>query len=197
MTGKKTLVTKSSKMMAFVDIEDLYGVMETVVFPNVYERCQDILNEDEVVVMKGKLNFKEGEMPKVLADNIVLIDDPEVDKIAEFRNSSRSSGRSRQEDYDQYGYPGQDNIPPAEQAPDVQPVKVRIPQDSEESEMLSRIKEVIARYPGNTPVYIYLKSGRTIRTGSGGGVRPTAELLSDLGDIVLNRNVKFAGRVQF
>ncbi|MBR3147299.1 MAG: DNA polymerase III subunit alpha [Eubacterium sp.] len=186
VTGKKTLVTKSSKMMAFVDIEDLYGVMETVVFPNVYERCQEILNEDEVVVMKGKLNFKEGEMPKVLADNIVLIDDPEVDKISDFRNS-RGTGR----------YPEQDVIPPAEKEPDVQPVKVRIPQDSEESEVLSRIKEVIARYPGNTPVYIYLKSGRTIRTGSGGGVRPTAELLSDLGDIVLNRNVKYAGRVQF
>ena len=78
-----------------------------------------------------------------------------------------------------------------------QPVKVRIPQDMEESDALQKIKEVLTRYPGSTPVYIYLKSGRTIKTGNNAGVRPSADLLSDLGDIVLNRNVKFAGRVVF
>ena len=80
---------------------------------------------------------------------------------------------------------------------DVEPVKVRIPQDMEESDALQKIKDVLKKYPGNTPVYIYLKSGRTIRTGEGAGVRPSADMLSDLGDIVLNRNVKFAGRVVF
>ena len=178
VTGKKNLVTKSSKMMAFVDIEDLYGVMETVVFPNVYERCQEVLNEDEVVVMKGKLNFKEGEMPKVLADNVMRIDDPDVQNIGNIRGSY------------------QRNAAEPAQRPQVQPVKVRIPEDREESETLDRIKEVIRDYPGDTPVYIYLKSGRAIKTGQGSGVWPSVELLSDLGDIVGNANVKFAGRVQ-
>ena len=76
-------------------------------------------------------------------------------------------------------------------------MKVRIPQDVEESDALQKIKAVLKRYPGSTPVYIYLKSGRTIRTGEGAGVRPAADLLSDLGDIVLNKNVKYAGRVVF
>ena len=186
VAGKKNLVTKNSKMMAFVDIEDLYGTVETVVFPNVYERCQEVLNEDNVVAMKGKLNFKEGEIPKVLADNVMMLDDPEVDTIA---NSGRGYGQqSKSPNYDDYSYP--------ERKPQ-QPVKVRIPQDMEESDALQRIKEVLKKYPGDTPVYIYLKSGRTIRTGEGAGVRPAADLLSDLGDIVLNKNVKFAGRVVF
>ena len=51
-------------MMAFVDLEDLYGEVEVVVFPNVYERCREAIEEDNVVVVKGKLNFKEEEMPK-------------------------------------------------------------------------------------------------------------------------------------
>ena len=183
IAGKKNLVTKSSKMMAFVDIEDLYGVTETVVFPNVYERCQDILSEDSVVVMKGKLNFKEGEIPKVLADNVLLIDDPDVGGIMEYR--ARSEQRAPE-------YTGEER-----KAPQAEPVKVRIPQEMEESEALQKLKEVFKKYPGDTPVYIYLKSGRAVKTGEGAGVRPTADLLSDLGDIVKNSNVKFAGRVRF
>ncbi len=250
VAGKKNLVTKNSKMMAFVDIEDLYGTVETVVFPNVYERCQDVLNEDCVVAMKGKLNFKEGEIPKVLADNVMMLDDPEVETIARYSadrgygsgygggygsgygggyGSGYSGGYGEAEEayagpIDGYGGAAAEERPagvengnnaggadgerpsrPADgnstggagAARPVQPVKVRIPQDMEESDALQRIKEVLKKYPGNTPVYIYLKSGRTIRTGQNAGVRPTADLLSDLGDIVLNRNVKFAGRVRF
>ena len=187
VAGKKNLVTKNSKMMAFVDIEELYGTVETVVFPNVYERCQEVLNEDNVVAMKGKLNFKEGEIPKVLADNVMMLDDPEVDTIARY-NAGRGYGNS---------YGGSYAVPEETHTEPSQPVKVRIPQDMEESDALQKIKEVLMKYPGDTPVYIYLKSGRTIRTGENAGVRPSADLLSDLGDIVLNRNVRFAGRVVF
>ena len=77
IAGKKNLVTKNNKMMAFVDLEDLYGVSEVVVFPNVYERCQESLTEDNVVVIKGKLNFKEGEVPKLLADSVTGVDEVE------------------------------------------------------------------------------------------------------------------------
>ncbi|MBQ1489695.1 MAG: DNA polymerase III subunit alpha [Eubacterium sp.] len=70
IAGRKNLVTKNNKMMAFVDLEDLYGMTEVVVFPNVYERCQQAIVEDNVVLLWGKLNFKEGEVPKVLADRI-------------------------------------------------------------------------------------------------------------------------------
>ena len=216
IAGKKNLVTKNSKMMAFVDIEDLYGTVETVVFPNVYERCQEVLNEDNVVAMKGKLNFKEGEIPKVLADNVMMLDDPEVETIAKYSSrgyggnysggySGGAVGSFGEPDEEAYAGPidgygagmpqgdaaGQKAVRPA------QPVKVKIPQEMEETDALQKIKEVLLKYPGNTPVYIYLKSGRTVRTGEGAGVRPSADLLSDLGDIVLNKNVRFAGRVVF
>lgn len=75
ITGKKNLVTKNNKMMAFVDMEDLYGPVEVVVFPNVYERCQQDIMPDKVVIIKGKLNFKEGEVPKLLADSVVDMDE--------------------------------------------------------------------------------------------------------------------------
>ncbi|MFQ7474140.1 MAG: OB-fold nucleic acid binding domain-containing protein, partial [Anaerovoracaceae bacterium] len=70
ITGKKTLLTKNNKMMAFVNLEDLYGSVEVVVFPNVYERFGSIVKEDAIVSISGSLNFKEGEIPKLLAEKI-------------------------------------------------------------------------------------------------------------------------------
>lgn len=81
ITGKKLLVTKSSKMMAFVDLEDLYGEVEVVIFPNVYEKYQEYIFEDKVVIIKGKLNFKEDEVPKVLADTVAPMSIGENDEV--------------------------------------------------------------------------------------------------------------------
>lgn len=71
ITSKKTLVTKNNKMMAFVDMEDLLGNVEVVVFPNVYEKCGHLVKDDSLILVKGSVNFKEGELPKILANDIL------------------------------------------------------------------------------------------------------------------------------
>lgn len=71
IASKKTLLTKNNKMMAFVDMEDLYGTVEVVVFPNVYQRCAQLIAEDSLIIAKGTVNFKEGEMPKLLANEVL------------------------------------------------------------------------------------------------------------------------------
>ncbi|MCI2196974.1 MAG: DNA polymerase III subunit alpha [Eubacterium sp.] len=68
--GKKTLITKKNQIMAFVDLEDLYGQTEVVVFPRVLEQYQTEIYEDNVVVIKGRLDFREGETPKLLAESV-------------------------------------------------------------------------------------------------------------------------------
>jgi DNA polymerase-3 subunit alpha len=70
---KKTQITKTGKMMAFVDAEDLVGTVEIIVFPNVFEQSADALYEDSVVVVRGRLNFKDEETPKVIAEKITPI----------------------------------------------------------------------------------------------------------------------------
>jgi DNA polymerase-3 subunit alpha len=71
---KKTQITKSGKIMAFLDIEDLYGTVEAIVFPSVYERCAQAIFEDAVVVLRGKLSFKDEETPKIIAEKITPVD---------------------------------------------------------------------------------------------------------------------------
>lgn len=71
LTSKKTLVTKNNRLMAFADMEDLFGNVEVVIFPNVYEKCSHLIAEDSLVIVKGTINFKEGEMPKLLANEVL------------------------------------------------------------------------------------------------------------------------------
>ena len=96
VTGKRTLITKSSKMMAFLVLEDLYGVCEVVVFPNVYEKCADCLKGDGVIAVTGTVNFKEDEAPKLLADKIVLIDEETSPEKAESAGDREPCGQSLQ-----------------------------------------------------------------------------------------------------
>lgn len=74
ISSKKILVTKNNRQMAFLDIEDLFGEIEVVVFPNVYEKYLQLIKEESILVIKGTVNFKEDEAPKILADKIFHID---------------------------------------------------------------------------------------------------------------------------
>lgn len=73
ITGKRVLVTKNNKQMAFIQMEDLYGQVELIVFPNVYEKFGNTLREDNIIAVKGKMNCREDEAPKLLADVITEV----------------------------------------------------------------------------------------------------------------------------
>jgi len=65
----KRLATKSGQTMAFVKVEDVYGQIETIVFPKVFEKARDLLKEEEVVKISGKLQVKDG-TPQIIAESI-------------------------------------------------------------------------------------------------------------------------------
>ena len=59
--------------MEFVKFEDLYGTMELIVFPQKYEQYSSFFKEDEILIVSGRLNIIEGEVPKILVDSIQSI----------------------------------------------------------------------------------------------------------------------------
>ena len=66
----KKKYTKSNKLMAFVTIEDLYGSCEIIVFENCYMNCADVLIEDNIVLVEGRLSIREDEETKIVASKI-------------------------------------------------------------------------------------------------------------------------------
>ena len=65
----RTTLTKKSDKMAFVQLEDLQGQCEVVVFPRAYLEYQAQLEQDRVVLVKGKAQSRNGRT-SVLADSI-------------------------------------------------------------------------------------------------------------------------------
>jgi DNA polymerase-3 subunit alpha len=59
--------------MAILKIEDLEGIVETLVFPRVYSRVAGIIKENNVILLSGRVNLKE-ETPKIIADDISPIE---------------------------------------------------------------------------------------------------------------------------
>jgi len=66
----KTKTTKGNKIMAFITLEDLTGTMEVLAFPNVYEKYMGLLKEETLIVVKGRIDVKEEEAPKIIAEKI-------------------------------------------------------------------------------------------------------------------------------
>ena len=56
--------------MAFVTIEDLYGSFEVIIFENCYQSCSNILVEDSIVLVEGRLSIREDDDAKIVASNI-------------------------------------------------------------------------------------------------------------------------------
>ncbi|SNR73259.1 DNA polymerase III subunit alpha [Desulfurobacterium atlanticum] len=60
ITGVKTRRTQRGEMWANVEITDLEGVLNVLVFPNVYKEISEILTEGNVVIIKGTVRKEEG-----------------------------------------------------------------------------------------------------------------------------------------
>ena len=70
ITSVKKKFTKTNKIMAFVTVEDLYGPVEVIVFENCYQNCSNILMEDNIVLVDGRLSIREDEDTKIVAREI-------------------------------------------------------------------------------------------------------------------------------
>ncbi|MDY4008139.1 MAG: DNA polymerase III subunit alpha [Candidatus Limiplasma sp.] len=70
LTLCKGKITKKGSMMGILNLEDLTGQIEGLVFPKVYERYVPLLNVDSLVILDGKLSFREEEEPKLLVDAV-------------------------------------------------------------------------------------------------------------------------------
>lgn len=75
ITSKTVKVTKNNKLMAFISLEDLVGVVEVIVFPNDYERHQKYLEEDQKVYIRGRVSASEDQQAKLICERIIPFDE--------------------------------------------------------------------------------------------------------------------------
>ncbi len=74
--------TKSSDVMAFISIEDLTGTMEALVFPKVLMAANGVVAENAIVKIRGRISLKEEEEPKLLAEEVLGVEDTGLAKVS-------------------------------------------------------------------------------------------------------------------
>ena len=63
--------------MAFVTVEDLYGTCEVIVFESCYNNCSNLLLEESIVAIDGRISLKEDADASIIANSIVDVEDEE------------------------------------------------------------------------------------------------------------------------
>jgi len=62
-------ITKKGNSMAFVQLEDLQGSIEIIVFPSIYEKTRELWQADKILVVRGRVDAK-GRGAKVICESV-------------------------------------------------------------------------------------------------------------------------------
>ncbi len=126
-------LTKNNNMMAFMRVQDIYGSVEVVVFPNTYEKNSSLINADGLVIVKGRVSIREDEQPKVICEEIK----PLREEVTPLNNGEAKNN--------------------AEQAVKETAVYIQIESMDILKNVVESIKPVLAQYKGNFPLYLCTK----------------------------------------
>jgi DNA polymerase III subunit alpha len=124
ITKIQKILTKKGDQMAFIDVEDLTGIVEVLVFPTLFQKVKDLLTSERIVLLTGKVSDKDG-VPKFLADDIK--------DLSEMINNVKQSQT------------------PIQQQSTINVVNIDIPQNARE-EIFIELKKLFEAYPGEQPV---------------------------------------------
>lgn len=138
----KTQITKSNKLMAFVNVEDQLGTTEMLVFPNVYEKYASLFKEGNILDIFANVSIKEDEDPKLMCNRAVLVT---KDSEPESYNNEINNGKN-------FSKPVNSSAP----RPVNKPMTLYIRIDNLESEKFKKAKRLLEIFDGRTPVVFYL-----------------------------------------
>ncbi|MGP1570344.1 MAG: DNA polymerase III subunit alpha [Eubacteriales bacterium] len=158
IASKRTLIDKRNAQMAFIELEDFFGKIEIVVFSKVYDKYRNLIDEDLIVGIKGKISLREGKAPTINAEKFFS-----MDEIAENLPSEKSE----------------------EHEIETKVLKIKITSNLDEKVIMSQIQNLIKKNRGDTPVIIYVeKTGKAFMTGDNMQADVNEEFLMQLLDIV-------------
>ncbi len=170
ITDVREITTRNGQKMAFVKLEDRFGEIEVILFPNSYQQTAGLWQRDRVVLVRGRLNGRDkagkqsGEL-KIMADEAreITVDEAEA-----------------------YKPTGQKLLTPkgAEER-----VYIRLASTSDEQTLLS-LKQTIDSHKGKTEVVLVLgEAAQKQAIKLPGGIDRGSDGLSRLQELVGTENL--------
>lgn len=186
ISGVRTMITRKSQEMARLTIEDYDGVIDAIIFPKVYERCRNLVKNDQIVGISGRVSFKDESDAEILIDNLVPIE-----RIREL--AANRGGSYRQKDPANRNAASPVKAAPAQTA-DL--VKLRVTEDvlrkhRDAKGVLYHLTDMMSLYPGQRDVLVYLPGGKTVRINPENRITVTDDLINKLVRMLGRENVKY------
>ena len=169
IAGIKKLQTRSGSFMAFVTVEDMYGTVECVCFPNVYDRVRSFLAIDAVVSLSGKIDINEEKAPTII-----------VDRMTEFKLEEASAPVSASKEKKEAEAPPKKEQPAA-------PKKLWLNISQLEQEDVDELMETLCFYEGETSV-CFVKEGKKFLCSQ--KVNPNRALMAELSSFLREDCIK-------
>lgn len=173
----KQIQTKNKgDLMAYITIEDLYGTIEVIVFPDVYRESQNIITQDTPIIISGNTD-KTDKGLKVIAKRIFSIDENNLNK--ELRTDGNPQNRNNRRDN------GTSSGPQKLSASQYKSLVLTM-HNTAGPETLPKLNEVFSRYTGDCPVYLKIVSPQNWETllKTERHVSPSKEFISEMENIL-------------
>jgi DNA polymerase-3 subunit alpha len=116
--------------MAFVELEDLYGSLEMIVFPKTLEQYSGVLSVGKVVFVKGRISTKD-EQIKLIPDFIEIADKATLSKrvVTQPQNTAQSGKKKKR--------------------------GLFLKLSHEKESKTEQLKNLVSIFQGDMPVYLY------------------------------------------
>ncbi len=193
-------ITKNDTTMAFLQMEDVYGSVEVLVFPKKFDQYGQFFIEDEIVLLTGKVSLRDDEIPKLLCEEVVpLREIPDDDAYLDNYKLPDAEYKLRQSAYTAY----EKSRPEPETKP-VQnsPVNSSAAQTKKESKKglflkvsgndgldCRRAVKMCSIFEGNIPLILYYEDSKSYNFSTGISIDPNNDLLTGLRRLLGEKNV--------
>ncbi len=162
ITARKDKTTKTNKRMTFLRLEDLYGGIEVLVFPKIYDNLSPVLQEEAVIAATGNVSLREEEEPKLLLEEAVLLSEYIKNKAEKTSNVKIPDGQ-----------------------------KIFIKMGTQNKAVTEKTLKILEKYSGDIPVILYIEdTKKRLCVPNRFFTNPTDSLFDELYAIFGRDNVK-------
>ncbi|MPM53220.1 DNA polymerase III subunit alpha [bioreactor metagenome] len=182
ITSKKIKPAKNNSRVAFVELEDLSGKTELILFESVLAKCEKLLYDESIVTVAGTVSTK-GDEIKILARSVVAAKKPgprnntDIGSAGTAKASDISSADKYAEKPENVNFQASDKI------------YLRLP--SKGTKIEKRIMALLDIFEGSTPVIVYYGDEKKSYRLSGLGCAPDDKLIAELRHLAGEDNVVY------
>ena len=191
-------ITKNDTTMAFLNMEDVYGSVEVLVFPKKFDKYGQFFIEDEIILLTGKVSVKDDEIPKLLCEEVVpLREIPDDDAFLDNYKLPDAEYTLRQSAYT--AYQKEDSLkkhePVVQQRTEVQQPKKEarkglfLKVSSADAIDCDRAKKMCSIFEGNIPLILYFEDTKAYNFTTGIYTSPSQDLINGLKKMLGEKNV--------